>query len=112
MKILVPVSLYVPSGCSIAFVFIRRRSVPQPGSVRHIVPAHSPEIIFGSTNCFIQSAPVAPSAPAAAPVSPGYIAKDWLDDDAISATASVMSVGSPAPPNFVGAESEPHPASQ
>ena len=38
MKILLPVSLYVPSACGSAFVRSRPRSVPHCGSVRHIVP--------------------------------------------------------------------------
>src|SRR6185437_13328835 len=112
MKIFVPEILYVPSGCSTARVFIRRKSVPQPGSVRHIVPAHSPDTILGRMCSRIQSAPVIISAAYAAEVRPGYIAKDWLAESPISATAMVMRIGRPEPPNGTGAASPPQPASQ
>ncbi len=86
--------------------------MPQLGSVRHIVPHHSPESIFAATLSRIQSSPVASSAPAAAPVNPGYIENDWLAEVIISATAMVIIIGMLAPPpNFSGAESAPQPAS-
>ena len=47
MKIFVPVSAYEPSPCGSAFVRSMPRSVPQCGSVRHIVPVHSPDTSFG-----------------------------------------------------------------
>ncbi len=47
MKILVPVMRYVPSAAGSALVRMRPRSVPQCGSVKFIVPDHSPLIIFG-----------------------------------------------------------------
>ena len=47
MKILLPVSRYAPSACGSALVRSRPRSVPQCGSVRHIVPVHSPLVSFG-----------------------------------------------------------------
>ena len=37
----------VPSGCGSARVRTSARSLPACGSVRFIVPVHSPEIIFG-----------------------------------------------------------------
>src|SRR6185312_3648494 len=95
-----------------ALVFIRRRSVPQCGSVRHIVPAHSPLIILVAMFSFIHGWPVPSSAPEAAPVRPGYIAKAWLADCIISPTARLIIIGISAPPNLDGAASAPQPASQ
>src|SRR3546814_6340048 len=46
-KILVHVMAQLPSAFGAARVRIRPRSVPQCGSVRFMVPPHSPEIIFG-----------------------------------------------------------------
>src|SRR5262245_2180815 len=112
MKIFVPESLYVPSGCSTAFVFIRRKSVPQCGSVRHIVPVHSPATIIGTMRSRIHGAPVAIRAEQAALVSPGYIVNAWFDDEPISATAKVKMIGRPAPPYCSGTPSLFHPASQ
>ncbi len=43
MKILVPVIAYEPSPFGSALVRSRPRSVPQCGSVRHMVPVHSPD---------------------------------------------------------------------
>ena len=42
MKILVPLIEWEPSPFGTALVFSRPRSVPQCGSVRHMVPVHSP----------------------------------------------------------------------
>ncbi len=47
MKILVPVRLYEPSSSGSALVRRMPRSVPQCGSVRHIVPVHSPDTSLG-----------------------------------------------------------------
>ncbi|MGY4327984.1 hypothetical protein ACVWWG_002401 [Bradyrhizobium sp. LB7.2] len=48
MKILVPVILKLPSACRTALVRSMPRSVPQCGSVRFMVPVHSPATIFGT----------------------------------------------------------------
>mmetsp|Transcript_25623 Transcript_25623/g.55387 ORF Transcript_25623/g.55387 Transcript_25623/m.55387 type:complete len:228 (-) Transcript_25623:444-1127(-) len=48
MKILVPVMRYEPSSANSAFVVTCPRSEPHCGSVKHIVPVNSPEIIGGS----------------------------------------------------------------
>ena len=42
IKIFCPLILKVPSFCSTAFVFNIPKSVPQTGSVKHIVPLHFP----------------------------------------------------------------------
>ena len=47
MKILLPVMVYEPSAFGSALVRSNPRSVPQCGSVRHMVPVHSPVVIFG-----------------------------------------------------------------
>jgi hypothetical protein len=47
MKILVPVIEYEPSACGSALLRRMPRSVPQCGSVRHIVPVHTPDTSFG-----------------------------------------------------------------
>ena len=38
---------YVPSACGVALVDTWARSLPQCGSVRHIVPVHSPVTSLG-----------------------------------------------------------------
>ncbi|CAB3774315.1 hypothetical protein LMG30113_07555 [Burkholderia paludis] len=48
MKIFVPNTLYVPSPCGSARERTSARSEPACGSVRFIVPVHSPEISFGT----------------------------------------------------------------
>jgi len=62
MKILVPVIRWLPSACGSALLRSRPRSVPQCGSVRHIVPVHSPETIFGRYSAFCSGVPCASSA--------------------------------------------------
>jgi hypothetical protein len=51
MKIFVPVIEYEPSPFGSALVRRMPRSVPQCGSVRHIVPVHSPDTSFGRYCC-------------------------------------------------------------
>ena len=47
MKILLPVMVQEPSASGSALERSRPRSVPQCGSVRHMVPVHSPDTSFG-----------------------------------------------------------------
>jgi hypothetical protein len=47
MKIFVPLTAWLPSGCGAARVRMRPRSVPACGSVRFMVPAQRPETSFG-----------------------------------------------------------------
>ncbi len=47
MKIFVPVMAYAPSASGSARVRRMPRSVPQCGSVRHIVPVHTPDTSLG-----------------------------------------------------------------
>ncbi|CAG4893234.1 hypothetical protein R69919_01610 [Paraburkholderia gardini] len=48
MKIFVPNTLNEPSPCGSARVRTSARSEPACGSVRFIVPVHSPEMSFGT----------------------------------------------------------------
>jgi len=78
MKILAPVILKVPSPCGSALERSRPRSVPQWGSVRHIVPVHSPEVSLGRYCDFCSGVPWAFSASYAPCDRPGYIVHAWL----------------------------------
>ena len=57
MKILVPVTEYLPSSIGSARVLSRPRSVPQCGSVRHIVPVQVPATKGSRNTFFCQSSP-------------------------------------------------------
>jgi hypothetical protein len=57
MKIFVPLIEYEPSPFGSALVRRMPRSVPQCGSVRHIVPVHSPDTSFGRYCCCSSGAP-------------------------------------------------------
>ena len=59
MKILVPEILKLPSACGAAFERSMPRSVPQCGSVRHIVPVHSPDTSRGRYSAFWAGVPCA-----------------------------------------------------
>jgi hypothetical protein len=58
-KILLPVILYVPSACGSALVRSMPRSVPQCGSVKHMVPVHSPLVSLGKYRAFCSGVPCA-----------------------------------------------------
>src|SRR5690606_8112965 len=98
MKILVPVIRQLPSACGSAFVRSRPRSVPQCGSVRHIVPVHSPETNFGMYSAFCSGVPCACRQSYAPCVRPGYIAQAWLPEFIISWNAMPTATGRPCPP--------------
>ncbi|HEX7947709.1 MAG TPA: hypothetical protein VF495_23800 [Phenylobacterium sp.] len=66
-----PLIRYEPSGWTTARVFISFRSVPQCGSVRHMVPHQSPLTIRGATCSSIQGAPVSVRLEHAPLVRPG-----------------------------------------
>ena len=78
MKILVPVILYDPSACGSARVRIRPKSVPHCGSVRFMVPPHSPDTIFGRYFSCCSGEPLATSAAIAPWDRPGYMANAML----------------------------------
>ena len=102
MKILVPKILYVPSACGSARVRTAARSEPACGSVRFMVPVHSPEIRraaylpLSSSLAAVSSASIAPS------VSIGHSANDRLDACSISVQAVAISFGKPWPPCSTG----------
>ena len=78
-----------------ALVLIRPRSVPHCGSVRFMVPAHSPDAIFGPYLAFCSSDPPAIKASNAPEVRPGYIANAIFADEVISLVAMLTTCGKP-----------------
>merc|ERR1719198_1666989 len=78
MKILVPVSLYEPSGCGMALVVSWPRSEPQCGSVRSMQPVHSPVASLGRYISFCVSVPCRSSVLMQPRERPGYMPKDQL----------------------------------
>ena len=98
MKIFWPVMRYVPSPCGIAFVRNMPRSVPQCGSVRFIVPVHSPVTSFGRYCCFCSSLACVWIAAYAPCDRPGYMPNAMFADDTISFHASDTMCGMPWPP--------------
>ena len=102
MKILVPVSLYEPSGCLTALVRSKPKSVPHCGSVRFMVPAQTPSIIFGRNFRFSSSLPWVRIAATAPWTRPEYIEKARLAEARNSLTITVSVPGSPCPPYSVG----------
>ena len=111
MKILVPVIAHDPSAFGSARVRIRPRSVPHCGSVRFIVPPHSPDTILGTYFAFCSSDPLTSSAAIAPWLSPGYIANAILEEIIYSWNAVETTCGMPCPPNSSGADSVPQPDS-
>merc|ERR1719424_1709424 len=104
MKIFVPVILYEPSSCGTALVFTCPGSEPHCGSVRHIVPVHSPEIMrcaYLSTSSFVPC----DSSVLIAPLDrPGYITHVQFAAAAISVAKSARLCGRPCPPRCSGYE--------
>ena len=81
-----------------ALLRIRPRSEPAWGSVRFIVPVHSPETILCRKRCFCSSLPRRNTASIAPWVSSGAIENAMFDAFHISITAVSTSLGSPWPP--------------
>ena len=98
----VPKIRYEPSACGSARVRTAARSLPACGSVRFIVPVHSPEIMRGSQRCFSSSEPAVSSASIAPSVSIGHSAKLRLALLPISVQAAPIVFGRPWPPNAAG----------
>jgi len=98
MKILVPVIAKVPSGFGSARVLSRARSEPQCGSVRHMVPVHSPDTMGLRNTSLCQSSATCLSASLAPCESRGYIPHDRLAESIISLTAAPRTSGMPWPP--------------
>mmetsp|Transcript_2828 Transcript_2828/g.10007 ORF Transcript_2828/g.10007 Transcript_2828/m.10007 type:complete len:323 (-) Transcript_2828:424-1392(-) len=109
MKILVPVILYEPSGCGTALVLTCARSLPHCGSVRHIVPVHSPLMSGGRYLSFSASVPCSRMVLMAPLLRPGYIVHVQQAVAAISVPSMASEYGRPWPPYFSGYDSPCHP---
>ena len=108
----VPVILYEPSSWGSAFVVIVPRSDPDWGSLRFIVPVHSPETSFGKNLSFCSWLPwkfIAEIAPA---LKPGAKPKAKLAVPRISKVPPDNVIGIPPPPISEGKDIEAHPASE
>src|SRR5436190_1544794 len=99
MKIFWPYSLKLPSGSGTARVRTAARSEPACGSVRFIVPVHSPATIFGRYLRLSSSLPLSSIASIAPWVSIGHRSNAMFDACHISSTAAATSCGRPWPPN-------------
>ncbi|MNV90628.1 hypothetical protein D3C71_1850350 [compost metagenome] len=73
--------------------------MPAFGSVRHIVPAHLPEAIFGRYSAFCSADPLAATFTYVACDMPGYADHAILAPPNISVTALSTTEGNPWPPN-------------
>jgi hypothetical protein len=97
MKILLPKS---PAAVRLRHAFVRTaaRSDPACGSVRFIVPVHSPLTIFGRYVFFNASDPFISIASIAPPVSIGHSSNAMLAAFHISSIAAATRCGMPWPP--------------
>src|SRR5690349_1811732 len=111
MKILVPLIAYEPSPFGSAFVRRMPRSVPQCGSVRHIVPVHSPDTSLGRYACCSSGVPCACRHSYAPCDRPGYIVHAWFAEFIISYSALLTNAGKPWPPKSGSQPSAGQPAS-
>ena len=73
INILLPVILYEPSACGSALLRNIPKSVPQCGSVKHIVPVHSPDTNLGKYNACCSGVPCSCKHSYAPCDKPGYI---------------------------------------
>ena len=92
----------MPSFCGTARVRTAERSEPACGSVRTIVPVHSPETSFGRYARLSASEPSSSRASMAPRVSMGQSAKETLAPFHISSTSAETRRGTPWPPNSGG----------
>ena len=99
MKILVPVMLKEPSSLGTALVRRMPRSVPECGSVRHMVPLHSPLYSLGRYWDLSSSEAWASTARQAPLVSAGYRANEEQALCIISSNSTASDLGIPWPPN-------------
>jgi len=102
MKILVPVIAYEPSSLFCAFVVTWPRSEPHCGSVRHMVPVNSPEIILAAYLSLSSSEPCASRVLMAPFERPGNMRNVQLAAAIKSACTIASDIGSPCPPYFSG----------
>ena len=102
MKILVPEMAYLPLGSGVAVVDTCARSEPQCGSVRHIVPDHSPDTRRGRYFACSASLPCASSVLMAPFDKPGYMVHVQFAVAVSSLWMSDSDTGMPCPPHFSG----------
>mmetsp|Transcript_7748 Transcript_7748/g.22019 ORF Transcript_7748/g.22019 Transcript_7748/m.22019 type:complete len:220 (-) Transcript_7748:372-1031(-) len=104
MKILVPEILYLPPSMGSALVATWARSEPQWGSVRHMVPVHSPETSLARYLDLTRSSPWAMRVLMAPLDRPGNMVQVQLAVAVISDWTRARDVGMPWPPNSSGKE--------
>ena len=85
--------------------------MPHCGSVRFMVPVHSPATIFGTNIFFCSGLPCTISAAVAPMVRPPYIENAMLAALWNSVTTWLSVTGSPCPPYSAGADSPSQPPS-
>ena len=95
IKIFVPVMLYEPSALGIALLRNKPKSVPQCGSVKHMVPVHSPVVSLGKYNALISSVPCSCKHSYAPWLKPGYIVHAMLAELSVSYKALFKAMGKP-----------------
>ena len=100
---------YEPSAWGSARVFSNPTSDPQCGSVKHIVPVHSPDISLGKNVAFSSSEPCESMALIAARDKLPYIVHAMFALAMISSTQRLIDRGSPWPPNAGFPAMEGHP---
>ena len=111
MKIFWPVIRHDPSSAGTARVVRAPTSEPAWGSVRFIVPDHSPVTIFGRYTSRCASLPLCSSMSMAPWVSSGHSEKPMFADVSSSCIATPTSHGNPPPPNSGGNGTAGQPAS-
>src|ERR671919_2939857 len=102
MKIFWPVMRQVPSSAGTALVVRAPTSDPAWGSVRFMVPVHSPVTILGRRVSRWASEPYCSSMSMAPCVRNGHSEKAMLAAVSISWMATATSHGKPPPPNSAG----------
>ena len=98
MKIFCPVIAKVPSPFGTAFVRSAPTSEPACGSVRFIVPDHSPEVSFGRYRALIASLAWCSSASICPLERSGFNCKARQAPDIMSSTPNASEIGRPIPP--------------
>ena len=92
----------MPSGCGSARVFTNDKSEPACGSVRFMVPVHSPLTIFSAKVAFSSSDPASKIASIAPCVSIGNKPKPMFAECSISSVNVTTERGMPMPPKSAG----------
>ncbi len=111
MKIFWPRIAQLPSSCGVAVVRMAPRSVPASGSVRFIVPVHSPETSLVRYVSRMLSDAAASSAWTCPAVSSEQSANAAFEAFQISPSPARTAPGRPSPPAETGASAVTQPAS-